>query len=331
MRFRTLGPSGLQASIVGLGTWPLGGGSVWGGAPDETVSIRTIQAAIDAGVNLIDTAPAYGFGESERVVGRAIRGRRQQVLLATKCGLWWQDRRGAFFGPFDGKRLFRSLRKETLQIELEDSLRRLGVETIDLYQVHWPSAEPDRTPIEETMDCLQRFRQAGKIRAIGVANPSVNELRTYVDCGAVTCQARWNLLWRQVRQDLLPFCRTRGVGFLGWAALEQGLLTGQVGLDRTFGPKEYRSNYVWNPWFHPDQRPRVLGLLDRWQDLTAKYACTLAQLAIAWAVSQAGVSAALCGARSPDQAMENAAAGDLELAAEDLQRIESDLDALGGV
>jgi methylglyoxal reductase len=320
----------MRASVVGLGTWAIGGGSVWGSEPDDSQSVRAIQAAIDAGVNLIDTAPAYGFGRSERLVGQAIRGRRDQVLLATKCGLWWEDRRGSFFGPFDGKRLFRSLRPETLQIELDNSLRRLSVNTIDLYQVHWPAIEPDKTPIGETMACLQQFVQQGKIRAIGVSNVSPDELREYVARGAVSCQSRYNLLWRQVERDILPLCTELGVGFLAWSTLEQALLTGHVGVDRAFQPKEYRSNYDWNPWFRPDNRRRVLALLEGWQDLARKYRCTLAQLVIAWTVSRPEVTVALCGARRPEQAVENAGGADIDLEAADLRRIEADVDALGG-
>ena len=137
MKTRPLGNSGLNASVVGLGTWVLGGGSIWGQDTDDAESTRTIHAALDAGINLIDTAPAYGWGRSEEIVGKAIQGRRDAVILATKCGLWTDDDRGSFFTEFDGRSMRRSLRPDTITIEIERSLRRLSVDCIDLYQVHW--------------------------------------------------------------------------------------------------------------------------------------------------------------------------------------------------
>jgi methylglyoxal reductase len=285
---------------------------------------------MDAGVNLIDTAPAYGFGRSERVVGQAIRGRRERVILATKCGLWWHDRRGTYAGRFDGKRLFRCLRPDTIRSEIEDSLRRLGVETIDLYQIHWPSVAPRKTPIDETMDCLIDLKKQGKIRAIGVSNVSAEELREYLDSGELTSnQPRYNILNREIEAEIVPICLAKEVSILGYMTLEHALLTGQVGLDRRFGAGEYRSDPEWNPWFTAENRSRVLQMLASWKDLTDKYGCTLAQLAIAWSLAQGGVTVALCGARRPEQAVENASAGDLQLDAEDVARIRRDAERLG--
>jgi methylglyoxal reductase len=332
MKTRPLGNSGMHASVVGLGTWVLGGGKVWGRDTDDKESIRTIHAALDAGINLIDTAPAYGWGRSEELVGQAIAGRRDQVVLATKCGLWTDDDRGSFFTELDGRIMRRSLRPDTITIEIERSLKRLGVDCIDLYQTHWPSCPPDATPIADTMACLLKLRDAGKIRAIGVCNVSPAELEENLRCGAgavVSDQFRYSMLHRDPEKNILPFCAQHHIATLAYMSLEQGLLTGKVGMDRVFGKDEFRSNEAWNPWVALPNRHRVLDLLDGWHDLTKKYSCTLAQLVIAWTAAQPGVTHVLCGARHVEQAKENAGGGELKLEPADLQRVRGDVIALG--
>ena len=330
MKTRPLGKSGIEASVVGLGTWVTGGGEVWGNDPDDSESIKAIQAAMDMGISLIDTAPAYGFGRSEEVVGKAIKGRRDKAVIATKCGLWWDDKRGGYFTDFNGKAIYRSLRPDTIQIEVERSLTRLDIDAIDLYQTHWQSIEPDKTPIEETMACLLKLKEQGKIRAIGVSNVSLDDLEEYTRCGGIDAnQPRYSMLYRTIETAILPYCIKNNIATLAYMPIEQGLLAGKVGMDRNFGEKEWRSNTDWNPWYKLANRKRILDLLQSWQDLTQKYSCTLAQLTIAWTVSQPGVTHALCGARRIDQAIENAKAGSLELEAGDIERIRSDVTALG--
>lgn len=330
MKYRPLGKSGIEASIVGLGAWVLGGGSWWGPDTDDNESIRTIHAAIDAGINLIDTAPAYGFGRSETVVGKAIKGKRDRVVIATKCGLWWQDSRGAEFFEIDGYTIRRCLRPETIRIEVEQSLQRIGIETIDLYQIHWPAMETDPTPIADTMGCLMQLKQEGKIRAIGVSNVTLEQLKEYVACGEVDSnQPRYSMLYRQIEKEILPFCIDHQIATLAYMPLEQGLLTGKVGMDRKFDEKEFRSNETWNPWYKLENRKKILDLLASWFDLTEKYNCTLAQLTIAWTAIQPGVTHVLCGARRPEQALENAKGGKVNLDAEDDRRIREDVETLG--
>ncbi len=332
MNTRPLGNSGLNASIVGLGTWVLGGGRVWGQETDDQESIRTIHAALDAGINLIDTAPAYGWGRSEEVVGKAIKGRRERVILATKCGLWTDDDRGSFFTELDGRIMRRSLRPDTITIEIERSLKRLGVDCIDLYQTHWPSCPPEETPIADTVACLLKLRDAGKIRAIGVCNVSPAELVENVRLGkgaVVSDQFRYSMLHRDPERDVLPCCARNNLSTLTYMSLEQGLLTGKVGLDRVFGKDEFRSNEAWNPWYLPANRRRILDLLDAWRGLAGQYQCTLAQLVIAWTAAQSGVTHVLCGARHVEQAKENAVAGHLALAAADIEQMRRDVEALG--
>jgi methylglyoxal reductase len=330
MKYAELGTSGIHASVIGYGAWVTGGGTTWGRDPDDEESIRAIRSAVDAGVNLIDTAPAYGWGRSERVVGAAIKHIRDKVVLATKCGLIWDDDRGSEFAFLDGKMLRRSLRPDTIQEEIENSLRRLDTDYIDLYQTHWPSMEPNKTPLEDTWACLSKLQQQGKVRAIGVSNCTIEELQENVQCGSpVSDQLRYSMLWREPENDIFPYCQQQQLATLTYMSLEQGLLTGKIGMDREFSESEFRSNEAWNPWFKIANRGKVLDLLAGWQDLTEKYDCSLAQLVIAWTAAQTGVTHVLVGARHTQQAMENAAAGSLDLEDEDQRRIRRDVFALG--
>lgn len=330
MKTYPLGVSGLHVSTIGFGAWAIGGGPSWGKVTSEDEAVRAIHAAIDSGINLIDTAPAYGYGRSERTVGKAIRDIRDKVVLATKCGLWWQDFRGAPFCELDGKLLRRSLRPDTIRIEVEHSLTRLQTDHIDLYQIHWPSVAPCQTPIADTMACLMTLKDQGKIRAIGVCNVTARELNKYRHAGPVaSVQFRYSMLNRQAEQDVLPYCSEHHLAGLTYMSLEQGLLTGKIGMDRLFSEKEFRANEAWNPWFRLENRQRILDLLSSWTGLTKKYDCTLAQLVIAWTLVQSGVTTVLCGARSDRQVMENACAAGLRLSREDLKQIETDLKRLG--
>ncbi len=329
MQYKDLGNSGISASVVALGTWVTGGGECWNGVDDQE-SINAIHAALDRGVNFIDTAPAYGWGHSEEVVAKAIQGRRDKLVLATKCGIWWEDARGSFHYHLDGKDTYISQRPDTIAIEVENSLRRLNTDCIDLYQMHWPSKEPDYTPVEDTMACLMKLRDEGKIRAIGVSNLTLDQLKEHCEKGdVVSDQFRYSMLWRDAEADILPYCAKHNLATLTYMSLEQGLLTGKVGMDREFAEGEFRSNQDWNPWFKLENRKQVLDMLAGWADLTEKYTCTLAQLVIAWTAAQPGVTHVLCGTRTVAQGEQNAAAGELELEAADIARIRDDALALG--
>lgn len=329
MQYRMLGNSGIKASVVAAGTWVTGGGEMWNGA-DDAESVRALETALDHGVNFIDTAPAYGWGHSEEIVGRVIRGRRDKVVVATKCGMWWEDARGSFHFHLDGKDTYISLRPDTIAVEVENSLRRLGTDHIDLYQPHWPAKEPEATPIEDTMACLLKLKDEGKIRAIGVSNVSLDQLRAHCACGDVASdQFRYSMLYRAPEADILPFCAENNLSTLTYMSLEQGLLTGKVGMDRVFDPNEFRSNEDWNPWFRKVNRRRVLDMLAGWADLTEKYACSLAQLVIAWTAAQPGATHVLCGMRTAEQAAQNALAGALRLEPADAGRMRSDAISLG--
>lgn len=330
MRHRPLGKSGIEASIVGLGTAAIGGGGA-SAALDDSEYVKAIQAAIDRGVTLIDTAPSYGWGHSEEVVGEAIKGRRDRVVVATKCGVWWEDERGSYNGVKDGKVNHVSLRPDTITIEVENSLGRLGVDTIDLLQCHKPAMPPEDTPIPETMDCLTDLKAQGKIRAIGVSNVSLDQLKAYREAGDLASdQFRYSMILRDREADILPYCAANNIATLTYWSLEQGLLTGKVGLDRVFRDGDFRNTAdAWLPWFKRENRQRLLDMFAGWADLTEKYDCTFAQLTIAWTASQPGATHVLCGIRSVEQGIENAGAGALELDANEIQRMRDDLVALG--
>lgn len=325
MKTRLIGTTDIEASVVAFGAWAIGGG-LWWGKTDDNESIRAIHAALDAGVTLIDTAPVYGWGRSEEVVGRAVKGKRDKVVLATKCGLWWHDDQGPLFFELEGHTVHRVLKPETIRREIEDSLQRLGTDYIDLYQTHWQSPQPEDDPIAETMECLLRLKEEGKIRAIGASNVDVAQIQEYLRAGILDAiQPRYSMLDRKIEKDLVPYCREKKISTLVYSPLEQGLLTGKIGMDRDIAPGEFRNNI---PWFMPENRQKVLAVLDGWKDLTKKYRCTLSQLVIAWTIAQPGITFALCGARKAVHSRENAEAGNLHLEKQDIDRMRKDVEAL---
>jgi aryl-alcohol dehydrogenase-like predicted oxidoreductase len=310
--------------VVAHGTWAIGGW-LWGGT-DEQRSIRSIHASLDAGVNFIDTAPAYGLGLSERIVGKAIGGRRDRVILATKCGLVWHTERGEFFVDQNGTRLHRYLGGESIRYEVEESLQRLGTDYIDLYQTHW---QDRTTPIEETMGALLALKQEGKIRAIGVSNCTLDELRRYRSIGQVdAAQERYSMLDRELEQAYLPYCSRNNIAVLAYSRLANGLLTGKIDPARVFPEDDLRSR---SPQFSRESRLRVREMLDRMRPVADKYGLTTGQLVIAWTIMQAGVTHALVGARDEGQAIENAGAVSACLTADDLARVAETLHASAGV
>jgi len=311
MIYRPLGQSGITASVVAHGTWAIGGW-MWGGT-DVQKSVRSVQASLDAGVNFIDTAPAYGLGLSERIVGEAIRGRRDKVILATKCGLVWHTAKGRFFVDQNGTRIHRYLGAESIRYEVEHSLRRLETDYIDLYQTHW---QDSTTPIEETMGTLLDLKMQGKIRAIGVSNCTVDQVRQYRAAGPVdAAQEQYSLLHRDLEREYLPYCARNHMAMLVYSPLANGLLAGKVDPDRIFPEGDLRRR---NPMYSRESRVRVREMFGRLQPVARKYGFTEGQLAISWTLAQPGVTHALVGARDARQAEENAWAGSVTLAAADV-------------
>ena len=311
--------------MVIFGAWALGGG-YWGAADDEA-SVAAIRAGLDAGIDALDTAPIYGLGRSEQVVGRAIAGRRDEIRLLTKVGLRWDCPDGQFFlegQGADGRpfKVFRNSRPESVRLEVERSLVRLGVERLDLCQVHW---HDDTTPVADTMGALAELIDAGKIAAAGVSNydaAQVEQARAGLGRHPLASnQVKYSLAAREIENDVLPACRARNVAVLAYSPLEQGLLTGKVGPGRTFGADEGRSR---RPTFEARNRAAVNAVLQRVvAPVAAAHGASLAQVVIAWTVAQPGLTAAIVGARTPQQARENAGAGDLLLTGDELAAIDA--------
>lgn len=313
---RSLGASDVRASAVGLGTWAMGGW-MWGGN-DDAAAVAAIRASIDNGITLIDTAPAYGVGHAEELVGEAIKGRRDEVVIATKCGLNWHHGKGNHFFDELGHTVHRYLGRDGILHEIDESLRRLGTDHIDLYITHW---QDPTTPVEETMATLLDLKKAGKIRAIGVSNVSPEELKAYLSVGPVDAiQERYSMLDREIERTLLPICRDNGVSTLSYSSLALGLLSGKIGPEREFEGDDQRKD---NPRFSRRNREHVAAFASEIQPLADEKAASVAQLVIAWTIAQPGITYALCGARDAGQATENAAAGKLDLGKDDLARIDA--------
>lgn len=315
MKYRTLGSTDIKTSVVGLGTWAMGGW-MWGGHDDKN-SIAAIQASVDQGINLIDTAPAYGLGRAEELVGEALAGRRDKVVLATKCGMIWHDTKGEYFVEEHGKPVHRYLGAESIQYELEQSLKRLKTDYIDLYITHWQDAT---TPVQETMEKLLALKQAGKIRAIGVSNVNADELNEYLKFGPVDAiQERYSMLDREIESTLLPICQSQGISTLSYSSMSLGLLSGKMTPDRQFEGDDQRLS---DPRFSVDNRKKVADFFADIEPLCNRYQVTPAQLVIAWTVAQPGITYGLCGARNANQAIENARAGEVDLPMDDLNAID---------
>ena len=323
---RQLGQSDLHTAPIIFGAWAIGGW-YWGGTDDQA-AIEAIHASLDMGINAIDTAPIYGFGRSEEVVGRALKGKRDQALIMSKCGLRWDKPDGFhFFNTRDAKgadlQVYRNLKPESIIEECERSLRRLNVDTIDLYQCHWPDPT---TPIDDTMAALIRLKEQGKIRAIGVSNytsemmQTAQQTLTQHNLPLSSNQPRYSLLARAIEASVQPWCIQNDVGLIVYRPLEQGMLTGKMGPERTFPPLDKRGNI---PFFSVANRAEVMQLLSKLHPIATKHEATLAQIVLAWTFSQPGITAAICGARSAEQALENSAAINLNLTSQELQNIGS--------
>ena len=322
----TIGKSGIEVPFLGMGTWAIGGGSWWGDN-DDALSVNAIEAAVEQGIRWIDTAPIYGLYHSEQVVGEALRHiDRDKVVLSTKCGLEWRHETPVLHKVVDGTAVYRDLSAQSIIEDVEESLKRLGTDHLDVLYTHWQSPDLDLYPLEETVEAMMKLKEQGKIRAIGASNVTADISRGYCKYGQLdVIQEKYSLLTRRVEKQLLPTCKELGVSIQAYSPLEQGLLTGKVTMDTTYPEGSTRNS---NPSFQPARRAQALDMLAKWGDLTEKYDCSLAQLVIALTARMIPGLHVLCGARTPQQVMDNAGALNIKLDGADAVRMKWDVDAI---
>jgi methylglyoxal reductase len=321
MRFVKLGSTDMKVSAVAFGAWAVGGH--WWGGNDEKDSIEAIQSSIEAGVNFVDTAPAYGLGLSEEIVAKAIKGKRESIFIATKCGMRWDLKKGMYFFDYDpGVPMYRYLGEESLEEELDNSLKRLNTDYIDLYQTHW---QDPTTPIDKTMEFLMQAKKKGKIRAIGVSNVNPQQIKEYAANGVLdTDQEKYSLIDLEVEEVLMPWCEKNNVSMLAYSPTAKGLLTGSLTPQRKFSEGDIRKD---DSAYSPENILRINALLDKYvKPLAQKHNAEIGNIVTAWLIDNPSVIA-LCGARNKKQAAENAAAGDILLDSEDKAKVKSFMEA----
>lgn len=327
MEYRLLGETDVTTSAITFGAWAIGGW-MWGGA-ERKDALEAIHASVAHGVTGIDTAPAYGQGLSEEIIGEALRSiPRDKVQILTKYGLRWDLAKGDFFFKSkdnNGKDIdvYRYAGKESVIEECENSLRRLGTDYIDLFQIHW--ADPT-TPIDETMEAVLKLKEQGKIRAAGVCNYTADQMKTAENTISLAAnQVPYSMLLRDIEKDVVPYCLANQKSVIAYSPLQRGLLTGKIKPGHTFGEGDTREG---NKFYTDDNIKAVNAFLDELKPLAESKSATLAQLAIAWTIAQPGITVALVGARDAGQAIQNAKAGELALKPEEILYINSKLQAL---
>lgn len=321
-----LGESGVYVTPLAFGAWAIGGW-MWGGA-DRKEAIKALEKSIDLGITTIDTAAVYGFGRSEELVGEAIKGKRERVQLLTKCGLNWSSKQGEFaFTSYDEKigkiDIYRFSGKERIIQECEESLKRLGTDVIDLYQIHWPD---NTTPAEESMEAMEHLIKDGKIRAAGVSNYTVEQMQN-ADKVLNICsnQVPYSMLKREIEEDLIPFCLTNKKSIIAYSPLQRGLLTGKIKHGYPFNAGDNRPDL---PLFAPDNLNKIHNFLREIKPMADQKEITLAQLVLRWTLQQPGIDVVLAGARNPQQIEENARAAEFILSEEETGIIDQKLEIL---
>lgn len=314
MEYRSIGATNLRTSVLGLGTWEIGNDTY--GETNEDEAVAAIHRALDLGVTCFDTAPAYGFGRSEDVLGRALGARRRDIVLVTKCGLGWRELDGRTDWWRDGSRT-------RVSEEIDASLRRLGTDWIDLFLVHWPDST---SPIEETASAMADVMRAGKARYVGVSNFSLEQVRQFAAvCPVSVVQMGYNLFDRRVEKSLLPYCRDCNIALMGYGALCYGLLTGTFTAQTRFEPPDWRASgkAFGLELFTPENFPRNIAVVGQLKAVAARLGKSLPQVALNWMVNQPGVIVGLTGVRRPSEIEDNAGAVGWRLSPEDLAEVDT--------
>jgi aryl-alcohol dehydrogenase-like predicted oxidoreductase len=324
METRKLGRSDVKATVITFGAWAIGGW-MWGGA-DRKEAVEAIRASLDHGVTSIDTAPAYGQGLSEELCGEAIRGTdRTKIQLLTKYGLSWDTTKGEFFFKSrdnKGKELLihKLASKESIMKECENSLKRMGTDYIDLYQIHWPDST---TPVSETMEAMQRLIEQGKIKAAGVCNYSPELMKeAEKTIPHASNQVPFSMVNRDIEKEVVPYTRKNDIAIIAYSPLQRGLLTGKIKPGNRFNEGDTRDG---NTYYSDENIRKVNAFLDKLQPLAKEKKATIGQLVIRWTIEQPGITIALVGARNAAQAIENAKASDIQLTSEELAYISGEL------
>lgn len=318
MQYKLLGNTDIRISALSLGTWAIGGGASWG-TSDEKQSIHTLEKALLVGMNFIDTAPAYGNGLSEEIIGRSLGKDRENYIIATKCGLVWGDSdEGSVHKSRDGHTIRRNLTAKSIRVQVEESLRRLNTDYIDLLITHWQSIEPFFTPIEETVSVLEELKREGKIRSYGASNVTLDQIKEYQKHGnPVLIQERFSLLSRE-NLAKARYCAESNITFQAYSPLERGVLTGKIDMNSPVVGTAKESI----PWFKPEKRAEVLSMLNKLSEMASLYACSVGTLVIAWTMAQTTTMNVLCGARRPEHLVENAQAASVHLKLDDIMFID---------
>lgn len=311
METRQLGNSDLHITPIGIGAWAIGGGGWqfgWGSQDDQD-SLGAIRAALDSGINWIDTAPAYGLGRSEEVVARALQGRADKPYLFTKCSIRWHEDRS----------IYRTLKAASVREECESSLKRLGVDVIDLYQMHWPIPEGE---IEEGWAEMAKLREEGKVRWIGVSNYNVAQLKRVQEIAPVTSlQPPYNLIRRDIEKETLPYVLSQNIGVLVYSPMQAGLLSGKMTKERVtqFEDDDWRKD---SEYFQEPQLSRNLALAEKLREIGTRHGRTPGEVAIAWTLNNPAVTAAIVGVRRPDQVPGIVGAAEFRLSPDEIREIE---------
>lgn len=310
MKIRKLGNTDLNLTTVGLGTWAIGGSWQYGWGPqDDSEAIASILKALDVGINWIDTAPIYGCGHSEELVGQALKQVARKPIIATKCGLLWDPNRDKE-ECLDSKSIIK---------ECHDSLKRLSIEAIDLYHMHWPIPE---NQIEEAFEAMAKLVKQGKVRYIGASNFTTEQLKRIQKVHPVaSLQPPYSMLKRTFEDELMGYCKENNIGVVTYSPMQRGLLTGKFNYDRLkkLAPDDHRLK---NPDFQDLPFAETLKLVEKLKPIAQRNSISLAQLAISWVLRSDVVTAAIVGARKPNQIVETAEASDIELSGEDIKEIE---------